>query len=95
MSHCTIGVWRRSKRKGGTNYAELDKIYFCTVKFSTQVLISVWKIGSPCPLTSLSSTRCSCLHNFSASPNSESNCDRWLAGSALKMGLMMQEFLLR
>jgi hypothetical protein len=36
------------------------------IKFSTQVLISVWKIGSRLLLTALSSTACSCLHNFSA-----------------------------
>jgi hypothetical protein len=48
------------------SYAELDEQYFCEIKFSTQVLISVWKIGSRSQLTALSSTACSCLHNFSA-----------------------------
>ena len=67
-SHCSIrvGCGQNSRRRGSTNHAELDKIYFCKIKFSTQVLISVWKIEPRCQLTSLSSTCCSCLHNFSA-----------------------------
>jgi len=28
------------------SYAELDEQYFCEIKFSTHVLISVWKIES-------------------------------------------------
>lgn len=75
MGHCIIRV-RTGQKMGddkGTSCAELVKIYFCTVKFSTQVLISVWKIGSRDPLTSPSSTCCSCLHNFSAGLNSEAD----------------------
>jgi hypothetical protein len=51
---------------GSTNHAELEEKYFCKIKFSTQVLISVWKIGARKWLTALSSTACSGLHNFGA-----------------------------
>jgi hypothetical protein len=50
----------------GKRWAELREKYFWTIKFSTQLLISVWKIGPHCQLTSLPSTPCSCLHNFGA-----------------------------
>jgi hypothetical protein len=50
----------------GTRDAELREKYFSKIKFSTQVLISMWKMGSHSRLTALSSTACSCLHNFSA-----------------------------
>jgi hypothetical protein len=50
----------------GKSWAELQEKYFCTIKFSTQLLISVWKIGAHWQLTSLASTSCSCLHNSSA-----------------------------
>jgi len=50
----------------GNRCTELDGKYFCKIKFSTQVLISVWKIVSHCQLTALASTCCSGLHNFSA-----------------------------
>jgi len=54
------------RRQQGKSDAEPYKKYFCTIKFSTQLLISVWKIWSRQELTSLSSTVCSGLHNFSA-----------------------------
>jgi hypothetical protein len=54
------------KEAQGNIHAELSRIYFCMIKFSTQMLISVWKIALGCELTSLSSTGFSCLHNFSA-----------------------------
>jgi hypothetical protein len=54
------------KEAQGKNYAELSRIYFCMIKFSTQMLISMWKIASGCQLTSLASMGFSCLHNFSA-----------------------------
>ncbi|MGC1619150.1 MAG: hypothetical protein WA765_11745 [Candidatus Acidiferrum sp.] len=50
----------------GTHRAELGETYFCKVKFSTQVLISVWKMVSRRQVSSLSSMGCSGLHNFSA-----------------------------
>jgi hypothetical protein len=40
----------------GKNRAELRIKYFSSVKISTQVLISVWKIGPRIGVTALSST---------------------------------------
>lgn len=59
MSHFNIRLWRgqnygfthaESKRR-----AELAKRYFTTMKISTQVLISVWKMKPAHVLTSLPS----------------------------------------
>ena len=68
MSHSTIrmGGGQNSEEALGNIHAELSRIYFCMIKFSTQMLKSVWKIASGCQLTSLASTGFSCLHNFSA-----------------------------
>jgi hypothetical protein len=48
-----VKIWKDEQGKSG---AELQEKYFWAIKFSTQLLISVWKLGRWCELTSLSST---------------------------------------
>jgi hypothetical protein len=66
LYHLSLAAVKIREGAPGKSDAELHKKYFCTIKFSTQVLISVWKIGSRQGLTSLSSTYCCGLHNFRA-----------------------------
>jgi hypothetical protein len=72
-------------RREGTHRAEPNEKYFCQIKFSTQVLISVWKIGSRSLLTALSSTACSCLHNFSAAKFLHHGGLAWSTGNETKV----------
>jgi hypothetical protein len=72
-------------RLRGTHHAELAEKYFCQIKFSTHVLISVWKIGSRSLLTALSSMACSCLHNFSAAEFLHDGDDAGAKGNEAKV----------
>src|SRR5258707_5380520 len=46
--------------------AEWRDKYFCRMKFSTQVLISLWKSAAILMLTTRFSVACCCLHYLSA-----------------------------
>jgi hypothetical protein len=50
----------------GKPRAELHEEYFCGIKISTQVLISLWKSTACAALTSHDSTLFSALHNLCA-----------------------------
>lgn len=50
----------------GKPRAELQEKYFCGIKISTQMLISLWKSSCRALLTSYSSTLFSSLHNLRA-----------------------------
>jgi hypothetical protein len=50
----------------GKPRAEVQEKYFCSIKISTQMLISLWKLRDHAPLTSRLSTLFSSLHNLSA-----------------------------
>ena len=56
-----------AKRPRSTTKAEFRKKYFCGIKISTQVLISLWKSLARGELTSDSSTSFAALHYFGAS----------------------------
>src|ERR1700737_4741616 len=54
-----------------TSRAECSRKYFAPIKFSTQVLISLWKNGSRACLTSPASMMSPTLHHFRAAASQE------------------------
>ena len=66
ISYSIILISQGSKRPHSKASAEFRKKYFSTVKFSTQVLISLWKTLLRAQLTSHSSTFLHALHNICA-----------------------------
>jgi len=58
---------KRDIVREGKKCAELRAEYFASMKFSTHVLKSLWKSAALRHLTSLPSTPCCGLHQFSAS----------------------------
>jgi hypothetical protein len=66
MSHSSIRIeaGQNGNVQGSTRDAEAREKYFAAIKFSTQVLISLWKMAARRELTSHSSMRCLGLHKF-------------------------------
>jgi hypothetical protein len=57
-----LGNWGGQKKARSNPSTESKEKYFCQIKFSTQVLISLWKTRLPVELTSRSSTKLCGLH---------------------------------